>query len=67
MTEKILQHKHCSICGKAVPVEETFCSDECKEKWDAMVKKRKMMMYIMYGMIVVFIVLILYAQRYAQR
>ena len=63
MTEKILQHKHCNICGKAVPAEETFCSDECKEKWDAMVKKRKMMMYIMYGMIAVFIVLILYTSR----
>jgi len=63
MTEKILQHKHCSICGKAVPVDETFCSDECKEKWAAMVKKRKTMMYIMYGMIVVFIVLMLYTSR----
>ncbi len=63
MTEKILQHKHCNICGKAVPAEETFCSDECKEKWGAMVKKRKMMMYIMYGMIAVFIVLILYTSK----
>ncbi len=61
MTEKILQHKHCSICGKAIPVDETFCSDECKEKWGAMMKKRKMMMYIMYGMIAVFIVLILFS------
>ncbi len=61
MTEKILQHKHCNICGKAIPVDETFCSDECKEKWNAMVKKRKMMMYIMYGMILVFIVLILFS------
>jgi predicted nucleic acid-binding Zn ribbon protein len=63
MTEKILQHKHCSICSKAIPVDEPFCSDECKEKWDAMMKKRKMMMYIMYGMIAVFIVLILFTSR----
>lgn len=61
MTEKILQHKHCRICGKAIPVDETFCSDECREKWNAMVKKRKMMMYIMYGMIFIFIFLILFS------
>ena len=35
MTEKILQHKHCQICGRAVPVSEDFCSDECKEKMEA--------------------------------
>ena len=40
MAEKLLQHKHCSICGKAVPVDIDFCSDECEEKMQVMVKKK---------------------------
>jgi len=40
MVERIPQHKHCTNCGKAVPVDESYCSDNCKEQWDAVMKKR---------------------------
>ncbi|HHH78183.1 MAG TPA: DUF2116 family Zn-ribbon domain-containing protein [Thermoplasmatales archaeon] len=47
--ERIPQHSHCQICGKAIPYGEIVCSDECREKYDQLVKKRKMYIYLMYG------------------
>ena len=47
MAEKIPQHKHCTNCNKAVPVSESFCSDNCKQEWDVLVKKR-MFQYRLY-------------------
>jgi predicted nucleic acid-binding Zn ribbon protein len=58
MVEKVAQHTHCQICGKTIPVSETLCSDECKQKYQAMIKKRKMLVYIMY--VLIFIIVIMY-------
>jgi len=60
MAERIPQHAHCQICGKAVPSSESFCSEECKDKYQAMVKKRRMYIYVMYGLIGLFFVLMLF-------
>ena len=46
----VSQHLHCRICGKAIPSDEDFCSDLCKEKMEAMVKKRKTFNYIFMGL-----------------
>jgi len=59
MAEKIPQHVHCNMCWKAIPVGETFCSDECREKYQAMKKKGRILWYIMLFLIVAFSVLIL--------
>jgi len=56
MPEKIPQHTHCPICGKAIPISESFCSDECKQKYQQMLKKRKMLVYVMYATIIFIIV-----------
>jgi predicted nucleic acid-binding Zn ribbon protein len=58
MVEKVAQHKHCYICGKAIPLLETLCSEECKQKYQTMIKKRKIFVYVMY--IVVFFILALF-------
>ncbi|MEJ2251241.1 MAG: DUF2116 family Zn-ribbon domain-containing protein [Candidatus Lokiarchaeota archaeon] len=26
-------HKHCPICGKAMPTDNKFCSQECKDNY----------------------------------
>lgn len=59
MAEKVGQHTHCNMCGKAIPVNETLCSDECKQKFNTMVKKRRMLVYIMYFFIFVILALFL--------
>ena len=58
--EKIAQHSHCQICGKAIPVSEMFCSEECKVKYSSMMKKRKLMIYIMYALIGAIVILYLF-------
>ena len=32
MAEKLIQHIHCPICSKAMPVDKEACNEECKEK-----------------------------------
>ncbi len=59
MAEKVAQHTHCQICGKTIPISENLCSDECKQKYQSMIKKRKMLMYIMYGLIFVILIMFL--------
>ena len=59
MTEKILQHSHCPVCGKAMPVDEKTCSEACQLKYNAMVRKRKLWLYAFYAMLIVFIVMML--------
>ncbi|MDG6221336.1 MAG: DUF2116 family Zn-ribbon domain-containing protein [Candidatus Thermoplasmatota archaeon] len=56
----VVQHLHCPICGKAIPPEEEFCSDVCNEKMKAIVKKRKLYTYVIYGlMLLVLLVMML--------
>jgi len=57
MVESVPPHSHCQICGKAIPVTETFCSEECKQKYNNMMKKRKLMVYAMYALIAVIVIL----------
>ena len=61
MAEKIAQHTHCNICGKAIPISELHCSEECKQKFEKMIKKRKMYMYIMYITMAVIILIFFFS------
>ena len=56
---KLLQHRHCQVCSKAIPLSEEFCSEECNLEFDKMVKKRKNFLYLFYAMIVVFIIVMI--------
>ena len=62
MTNKVGQHTHCQICGKVTPISENLCSQECKEKYQNMIKKRKMFVYLMYA-IIFFIIALFFIQR----
>ena len=51
---KLVDHRHCRICGKAIPPKEEFCSPECREKFEEArekEKKAKRMLWIFYGLI----------------
>lgn len=62
MVEKVPQHGHCQICGKAIPIKESVCSEECKEEYEKLMKKRKYYLYIMYAAI--FVVIIMFILSY---
>ena len=59
MAEKIPQHYHCQICGKAIPISEKLCSDECKEKYKAFLKKKKTTTLVMFALLAAFCAMIL--------
>jgi len=58
MADKIPQHNHCHVCMKAIPIEETLCSEECKQKYQTNLKRRKLMVYFMYGLLAALIIVI---------
>ena len=59
MVEKLIQHKHCLVCGRAIPSAEELCGDECKVERDSVLKKKKTYVYMMYGAIIVMIVFLI--------
>jgi predicted nucleic acid-binding Zn ribbon protein len=61
MAEKVAQHVHCHMCGKAIPVTEALCSEECKEKYQAVLKRGKMLRYAMFALMFIFLMMILYS------
>jgi predicted nucleic acid-binding Zn ribbon protein len=64
MTGNIPQHAHCLMCGKSVPFGETLCSEECKQKYQTLTKRRKLIVYLMYGMLAALIVIFVVGGRY---
>lgn len=63
MPENVPQHYHCQICGKAIPLGETFCSEECKQKYQTMLRRRKLMLYFMYGILAALIIVFVLSNR----
>jgi predicted nucleic acid-binding Zn ribbon protein len=53
-------HLHCPICGRAMPPDRKFCSQDCKDNYLAEQKKSKKknrwQMVCLVGMVVVMIV-----------
>ena len=52
------QHKHCLICGRAVPLKQQYCSKRCKAQHMAARKKQKMWMNILWALMI-FLVIVL--------
>jgi predicted nucleic acid-binding Zn ribbon protein len=62
MAEKLVQHRHCQMCLKAIPLGEEYCNDECKENWNKLIKankKKNLIVMVWMVVIVIFAVLIL--------
>ena len=52
---KIVDHKHCLTCGKAIPPNKEFCSEECRRKYEEMrmrEKRMRRMLWIMYAVMI---------------
>jgi predicted nucleic acid-binding Zn ribbon protein len=47
MPEKLLQHKHCRFCEKAIPLKDEFCGEECRVQHQAMMRKKRNQLYIL--------------------
>jgi len=53
-------HKHCKICNKPIPLEEEFCSEECREEYEDLVSSRKKRQYLLYGLFIVFMIVLFF-------
>ena len=63
---RIVDHRHCRICGKAIPPNQEFCSETCRsisERMEARQKRMRNLLIIMYVAVflIIFIMLALRA------
>jgi len=61
---RIVDHRHCKICGKAIPPNQEFCSENCRsisERIEARQKRMRNLLIIMYVAVflIIFIMLAL--------
>ena len=56
---EIEQHKHCIVCGRAIPPGKEICSRKCRDKYEAMMKRRKMLTSALYALMFIFIIMFL--------
>ena len=52
---KIVDHRHCMTCGKAIPPDKEFCSEECRKKYERVRMKEervKKILWIMYAVMI---------------
>lgn len=50
------EHKHCIVCGKAIPLDQDFCSLECKDSYSKADKKKSrgnITQIIIFGVLIV--------------
>ena len=59
MVERLVQHKHCRQCGRAVPGKDIFCSKDCENDHKRMLKKKKNQLLLLYVSSFVILILIL--------
>jgi len=63
MADKISQHTHCRVCGKAIPVSETLCSEECRQKFQSSIKRTRLFWYFLLGLMAASIAVIIITGR----
>ena len=63
---RIVDHRHCRICGKAITTNQEFCSENCRsisERMEARQKRMRNLLIVMYVAVflIIFIMLALRA------
>jgi len=59
MAEKLVQHRHCQTCLKAIPLGEEFCNDECRDKWNQMIKANRKKNLIVWAWLMAAVVILI--------
>ena len=58
MAERLVQHKHCPVCGKAMSADKETCTDECAVTRQTQVQEKKRTLYLFYFSIVILAVVL---------
>lgn len=48
MPEKLLQHKHCLTCGKAVPTARDYCDDACQAQHTSVLQRKRRQLLLLW-------------------
>ncbi|MFQ6106912.1 MAG: DUF2116 family Zn-ribbon domain-containing protein [Thermoplasmata archaeon] len=60
MVERLVQHRHCRECGRAISASDVFCSKDCENEHRRRLRKKKNQLLLLYlGSIIVVIVVLL--------
>lgn len=52
---KIVDHRHCRTCGRAIPPDKEFCSEKCRKEFEDVRKREERMKKILWVMYAVMI------------
>lgn len=52
---KVLPHKHCVVCGKAVEPDKSYCSDKCEDQLKKDQKRQRMFFLMLFGILIIMI------------
>ncbi|MCD6383492.1 MAG: DUF2116 family Zn-ribbon domain-containing protein [Thermoplasmata archaeon] len=55
---RIPPHKHCIVCGKAIPEDERFCSEECEAAFKRMQRAKILNFVYMFILVVVLMIIL---------
>lgn len=50
-------HRHCAICGRPIPMSESFCSDKCQQQYELKKQQVAKQRRILYAVVLLFIVI----------
>ena len=59
-TSGIAPHRHCLNCGISIPPDKTFCSKKCEAEWNAIIRKKKINMYVWMLFLVILLVILFF-------
>lgn len=58
---EIPQHTHCITCGRAIPLGEKFCSEECERAHKETIRKKKNQLLVLYLVAIIVMLLALFS------
>ena len=60
MAEKLLQHKHCRQCSKAILPDQLFCDESCETQHREIMRKKRnqLLMLMAFAIIMMLITLV---------
>lgn len=59
MVERLVQHRHCMGCGRAIPAKDVFCTEDCENAHKKRLRRKKNQLLLLYIGSIVILVLVL--------
>ena len=57
--DRVVQHKHCITCGRAVPTDLQYCSEKCETEFASLQSRKQKVLYVTYGLMIFFVIVLI--------